>query len=259
MPAAAARLPSIFLGEMPRPERKLPPVYLCKSGPDGASGRLKWLASTCLAGMVSVYLIGVAIYASLNMGDGSGMMQGGSIHRRPARCSRCAPPPSPRTGKRGRPERRPHPDDRRRLHHPPSHPRHGDRAAGQPRIHHHQEPYLRIVAGLATELPADADEAPPLQSLQALFRPDAGRRRRPGRGRAASRQRHRGRHAGRAAAAVGRGRAQAGRGRPAGRRGGGDRHCRGCRRHDGDGEGQLLQAAFIRKTASAPLPRRTRR
>ena len=69
-----APLPSIFLGEMPRLERKLPPVYLCETGPDGASCRLKWLASTCVAGMVGVCLIGVAIYASLNMGDGSGMM-----------------------------------------------------------------------------------------------------------------------------------------------------------------------------------------
>ena len=57
-----------------RPERKLPPVYLCETGPDGASCRLKWLASTCLAGMVGVCLIGVAIYASLNMADGSGMV-----------------------------------------------------------------------------------------------------------------------------------------------------------------------------------------
>ena len=59
---------------MPRPERKLPPVYLCETGHDGASRRLKWLASTCLAGMVGVCLIGVAIYASMNMVDGSGMV-----------------------------------------------------------------------------------------------------------------------------------------------------------------------------------------
>ena len=74
MPAAASGLPSIFLGEISRPERTLPPVYLCETGPDGASCRLKWLASTCVAGMVGVCLIGVAIYASLNMGDGSGMV-----------------------------------------------------------------------------------------------------------------------------------------------------------------------------------------
>ena len=52
----------------------MPAVYLCETGPEGASGRLKWLASTCLAGVVGVCLIGVAIYASLNMGDGSGMV-----------------------------------------------------------------------------------------------------------------------------------------------------------------------------------------
>ena len=83
VPAAASGLPSIFLGEIPKTiflgeipktERKLPPVYLCETGSDGASCRLKWLASTCLAGMVGVCLIGVAIYASLNMGDGSGMV-----------------------------------------------------------------------------------------------------------------------------------------------------------------------------------------
>ncbi len=59
---------------MPRPERKLPPVYLCETGPDGASCQLKWLASTCFAGVVGVCLIGIAIYASLNMSDGSGMV-----------------------------------------------------------------------------------------------------------------------------------------------------------------------------------------
>ena len=74
VPAGPSGLPSIFLGEMPRPERKLPPVYLCETDPDGASCRLKWMASTCLAGLVGVCLIGVAIYASLNMGDGSGMV-----------------------------------------------------------------------------------------------------------------------------------------------------------------------------------------
>jgi len=57
---------------MPRPERKLPPVYLCETGSDGASCRLKWLASTCLAGMVGVCLIGVAIYASMNAFISSG-------------------------------------------------------------------------------------------------------------------------------------------------------------------------------------------
>src|ERR687884_538889 len=35
VPAKASGLPSIFLGEMPKAERKLPPVYLCEAGPDG--------------------------------------------------------------------------------------------------------------------------------------------------------------------------------------------------------------------------------
>ena len=65
VPAAASGLPSIFLGEMPRPERKLPPVYLCESGPDGASCRIKWLASTCLAGMVG----GVVLLSAMSGHD----------------------------------------------------------------------------------------------------------------------------------------------------------------------------------------------
>ena len=74
MPAAPRGLPTIFLGETPKAERELPPVYLCETSHDGAGNRLKWMASTCLAGMVGVCLIGVAIYASMNMSDGSGMM-----------------------------------------------------------------------------------------------------------------------------------------------------------------------------------------
>jgi hypothetical protein len=65
VPAAPRGLPTIFLGETStNTERELPPVYLCETGHDGASSRLKWMASTCLAGMVGVCLIGVAIYAS---------------------------------------------------------------------------------------------------------------------------------------------------------------------------------------------------
>jgi len=74
VPAAPRGLPTIFLGETPKTERELPPVYLCETSHDGAGNRLKWMASTCLAGMVGVCLIGVAIYASMNMSDGSGMM-----------------------------------------------------------------------------------------------------------------------------------------------------------------------------------------
>jgi murein DD-endopeptidase MepM/ murein hydrolase activator NlpD len=165
VPAAASGLPSIFLGEMPRPERKLPPVYLCESGHDAASCRLKWLASTCLAGMVGVCLIGVAIYASLNMGDGSGMMS--SIKRaslaalQPMRTATLAKDGQSATGQK---------EDRiqmtaagfisRQVIHDTVIERQGSREFIT------IKPYLRIVAGLATELPAGAKELPPFNPFK---------------------------------------------------------------------------------------------
>ena len=144
---------------MPKPERQLPPVYLCESGPDGASCRLKWLASTCLAGMVGVCLIGVAIYASLNMGDGSGMVS--SIKRaslaalQPMRSASLVKDGQSANGQK---------EDRiqmtaagfatRQVIHDTVIERQGSREFIT------IKPYLRIVAGLATELPADTDEAP---------------------------------------------------------------------------------------------------
>ena len=165
MPAAASGLPSIFLGEISRPERALPPVYLCETGHDGASCRLKWLASTCLAGMVGVCLIGVAIYASLNMGDGSGMVS--SIKRaslaalQPMRSATLAKDGQSANGQK---------EDRiqmtaagfatRQVIHDTVIERQGSREFIT------IKPYLRIVAGLATELPADADEAPPFNPFK---------------------------------------------------------------------------------------------
>jgi murein DD-endopeptidase MepM/ murein hydrolase activator NlpD len=165
VPAAASGLPSIFLGEIPKTERKLPPVYLCETGPDGASCRLKWLASTCLAGMVGVCLIGVAIYASLNMGDGSGMVS--SIKRaslaalQPMRSATLAKDGQSANGQK---------EDRiqmtaagfatRQVIHDTVIERQGSREFIT------IKPYLRIVAGLATELPADADEAPPFNPFK---------------------------------------------------------------------------------------------
>jgi murein DD-endopeptidase MepM/ murein hydrolase activator NlpD len=165
VPVAASGLPSIFLAEMPKPERELPPVYLCESGPDGASCRLKWLASTCLAGMVGVCLIGVAIYASLNMGDGSGMVS--SIKRaslaalQPVRTASLVKDRQSATGQK---------EDRiqmtsagfatRQVIHDTVIERQGSREFIT------IKPYLRIVAGLATELPADANEAPPFNPFK---------------------------------------------------------------------------------------------
>ena len=74
VPTEAGRLPTIYLAETAKPKRELLPVYLCEAGQEEAGHRLKWLASTCLAGMVGVCLIGFAVYASMNMSDGKGMV-----------------------------------------------------------------------------------------------------------------------------------------------------------------------------------------
>ena len=159
MPVTGRGLPTIFLGEVPRPERRLPPVYLCETGPDGASCRLKWLASTCLAGMVGVCLIGVAIYASMNMADGSGMMS--SIRRaslaalQPMRTATLANDGQSANGQK---------EDRiqmtsagfatRHVIHDTVIERQGSREFIT------IKPYLRIIVGLATGVPGDADKLP---------------------------------------------------------------------------------------------------
>src|SRR5215470_13585397 len=74
VPVEGRRLPALYFGEIAKPKRALPQVYLCEAGQDGTSHRLKWLASTCLAGMVGVCLIGFAVYASMNLSDGKGMV-----------------------------------------------------------------------------------------------------------------------------------------------------------------------------------------
>ena len=164
MPAGARGLPSIFLGEMPKTERKLPPVYLCESG-DGASCRLKWLASTCLAGMVGVCLIGVAIYASMNMDDGSGMVS--SIRRaslaalQPIRGARLAHDgQSPNGQKEDRIQMTSAGFVTRHVIHDTVIERQGSREFIT------IKPYLRIVAGLATDLPEDADKLPPFNPFK---------------------------------------------------------------------------------------------
>jgi murein DD-endopeptidase MepM/ murein hydrolase activator NlpD len=165
VPVAASGLPSIFLGEMPKAERKLPPVYLCETGPDGASCRIKWLASTCLAGIVGVCLIGVAIYASLNMADGSGMVS--SIKRaslaalEPMRTATLAQSGQSAGGQK---EDRIHLTEAgfatRQVIHDTVIERHGSREFIT------IKPYLRIVAGLGTESPADADQLPPFNPFK---------------------------------------------------------------------------------------------
>jgi murein DD-endopeptidase MepM/ murein hydrolase activator NlpD len=150
---------------MPKPERTLPPVYLCETGPDGASCRIKWLASTCLAGVVGVCLIGVAIYASLNMEDGSGMVS--SIKRaslaalEPMRTATLAKSWQSAGGQK---EDRFHMTEAgfvtREVIHDTVIERHGSREFIT------IKPYLRLTAGLATEPPADADQLPPFNPFK---------------------------------------------------------------------------------------------
>jgi murein DD-endopeptidase MepM/ murein hydrolase activator NlpD len=165
VPVTGRGLPSIFLAEISKPERKLPPVYLCETGPDGASCRLKWLASTCLAGMVGVCLIGVAIYASMNMADGSGMMS--SIKRaslaalQPMRTATLANDGQSANGQK---------EDRIQMTAAGFATRHVihdtviERQGGREFIT--IKPYLRMIAGLATELPPDADQLPPFNPFK---------------------------------------------------------------------------------------------
>jgi len=155
----------IFLGETSKKKHELLPVYLCDADEDGASHRLKWLAGTCLAGMVGICLIGIAVYASMSMSDGQGMVS--SIKRaslaalRPMRTATLA-----RDGQSPTVEKA----DRIQL-----------TAAGftsrdvihDTVVEHHSareyitiKPYVRIVAGLATAQPDDADQLPPFNPFK---------------------------------------------------------------------------------------------
>jgi len=165
VPAAPRGLPTIFLGETPKLERELPPVYLCETSHDGASSRLKWMASTCLAGMVGVCLIGVAIYASMNMADGSGMVS--SIKRaslaalQPIRSARLAHDAQSASGQK---------EDRIQL----TSAGFASRQVIHDTVVEHQgsrefitiKPYLRIVASLGTAVPDDADDLPPFNPFK---------------------------------------------------------------------------------------------
>jgi len=165
VPAAPRGLPTIFLGETPKTERELPPVFFCETSHDGAGSRLKWMASTCLAGMVGVCLIGVAIYASMNMSDGSGMVN--SIKRaslaalQPIRGARLAHDAQSASGqKEDRIEATSAGFASRQVIHDTVVERQGTREFIT------IKPYLRIVASLATDKPEDADQLPPLNPFK---------------------------------------------------------------------------------------------
>ena len=161
MPSTPRGLPTIFLVEVPaaKIKRELPPVYLCESGHEGPAHRLKWMASTCLAGMVGVCLIGVAIYASMNMEDGSGMVN--SIKRaslaalQPIRGARLAQDAQSASGQKA---------DRIQM----TSAGFASRQVIHDTIVQHQgdrefitiKPYLRIIAGLSTDKPENASLLP---------------------------------------------------------------------------------------------------
>jgi murein DD-endopeptidase MepM/ murein hydrolase activator NlpD len=123
------------------------------------------MASTCLAGLVGVCLIGVAICASLNMSDGSGMVS--SIKR--ASLAALQPIGSATLAKDGQ-SAGGQKEDRiqmtaqgfasRQVIHDTVIERQGSREFIT------IKPYLRIVAGLATELSADASELPPFNPFK---------------------------------------------------------------------------------------------
>ncbi len=150
---------------MSKGERELPPVYLCETSHDGAGCRLKWMASTCLAGMVGVCLIGVAIYASMNMSDGSGMVS--SIKRaslaalQPIRSARLAhDAQSPSGQKEDRIQMTSAGFASRHVIHDTVVERQGSREFIT------IKPYIRIVAGMAMTPPETPDALPPFNPFK---------------------------------------------------------------------------------------------
>jgi murein DD-endopeptidase MepM/ murein hydrolase activator NlpD len=165
VPLQSRGLPAIYLAPTEKSAPSLPRVYLCDAGLEGAGPRLKWLASTCVAGMVGVCLIGISIYASLNMGDGSGMMS--SIRRasfaalQPMRMATRAHDGQDATGQK---------EDRiqitaagfatRDVIHDSVVERHGSREFIT------IKPYVHVVARLATAQPDEANQLPPFNPFK---------------------------------------------------------------------------------------------
>ncbi|HUU66667.1 MAG TPA: peptidoglycan DD-metalloendopeptidase family protein [Methyloceanibacter sp.] len=123
------------------------------------------MASTCLAGMVGVCLIGVAIYASMNMSDGSGMVS--SIKRaslaalQPIRSARLAhDAQSPSGQKEDRIQMTSAGFASRHVIHDTVVERQGSREFIT------IKPYIRIVAGMATSLPETKVELPPFNPFK---------------------------------------------------------------------------------------------
>ena len=126
---------------------------------------MKWLASTCLAGMVGVCLIGFAVYASMSMSDGKGMVssikQASLAALKPMRSATLARDGQSATVEKG---------DRIQL----TASGFTSRNVIHETVVEHQgsreyitiKPYLRIVAGLATAPSDDADTLPPFNPFK---------------------------------------------------------------------------------------------
>lgn len=64
-------LPQVLL---PRMNGLKPEIFLSETGGGPAGSRIKWLISTVIAGAVGVGAIGIVMYASMNVEDGSGVV-----------------------------------------------------------------------------------------------------------------------------------------------------------------------------------------
>lgn len=67
----ARNLPQIYI---PAGKGRLPELYLRDANARRLISRLKWFISTCIVGTVGLCIIGVAMYASTDIEDGSGMV-----------------------------------------------------------------------------------------------------------------------------------------------------------------------------------------
>ncbi|RMG50101.1 MAG: hypothetical protein D6717_14140, partial [Gammaproteobacteria bacterium] len=160
-------LPQIYLRET---GPATPAVFLPESGESGAATRLKWLVSTCLAGVVGVAVIGVSVYASLNMDDGSGMVS--SIRR--ASLAAMQPVTTTRLARRdqkvaGRKTARIQFTDRglatKQIIHETVEERVGDRDYIK------IKPYARVIARLATVPPKADGRIPPFNPFKLYANP----------------------------------------------------------------------------------------
>ncbi|XSG82096.1 MAG: peptidoglycan DD-metalloendopeptidase family protein [Methyloligella sp. ZOD6] len=159
-------LPQIYLARHKEADRSIPEVYICDHENSGITGRLKWMASTCLAGTVGLCLIGIAVYASMNMEDGAGMMdsikRAGLAALRPMEMASIAQDSdqSPTALKGDRIETTSSGFASRQLIHETVVQRQGSREFIT------IEPYVRLVVGLSTEQPSHPEDIPPFNPFK---------------------------------------------------------------------------------------------